>query len=114
MGEGAPSMSLGSSPATLERYTATRPTHLVNSRDTVRTDLVNRKQRQTQKEKEMEKTVGKAVKLGFAGGAAHRVGNVGNRLERLGVFLHGGCDLFIGVHDGRVIATPESSSDLGK
>ena len=43
MGEGAPSMSLGSSPATLERYTATSPKHLVNSRDTVRTALVNKK-----------------------------------------------------------------------
>lgn len=102
------------SPETLNKYTATHPTHLVNSRDTVRTDLVNRTIEAEAERKRDGKTVGKAVKLGFAGGTPYRVGNVGNRLERLGVFLHGGCDLFIGVHDRRVIATPESGSDLGK
>ncbi len=129
MGEGAPSMSLGSSPrelkpvhrnstpylpATLNRYTANSPTHLVTSRNTVRTDLVNRTTQAEAERKRDGKTAEKAVELGFAGGAAYRVGNVGNRLERLGIFLHRGCDLFVGVHDRRVIATPESGSDLGK
>lgn len=63
MGEGAPPMSLGSSPATLERYTATRPTHLVNSRDTVRTDLVNR----TTKAEGNEKLLGKAAETRIRG-----------------------------------------------
>ena len=108
-------------PATLNRYTVTT-LHISSRRPQAPRELerycphrpcekkkCGRGERNVRRE-----TVGKAVELGFAGGAAHRVGNVGNRLERLGVFLHGGCDLFIGVHDGRVIATPESSSDLGK
>ncbi len=110
MGEGAPSMSLGSSPATLKPVHRNLPKTL---RDLERY-CPHRPCEQNNKGRRKRKTVGKSVKLGFAGGAAHRVGNIGNRLERLGVFLHGGCDLFIGVHDRRMVPTPESGSDLGK
>lgn len=108
-------------PATLNRYTVTT-LHISSRRPQAPRELerycphrpfeqkkCGRGERNVRRE-----TVGKAAKLGFAGGAAYRVGNVGNRLERLGVFLHGGCDLFIGVHDRRVVPTPESGSDLGK
>ncbi len=98
------------SPATLNRYTATSPKHRVNWRNTVRSALVNR----TTETEGDGKLLARQLELGFAGGAAHRVGNVGNRLEGLGVFFHGHRDLFIGVHDRRVVPTPESGSDLGK
>ncbi len=41
MGEGAPSMSLGSSPATPKSVHRNLTKHLLNLRDTVRTALVN-------------------------------------------------------------------------
>lgn len=92
------------------RYTATSPKQLVTWEDTVRIALVNR----TTETEGDGKLLARQLELGFAGGAAYRVGNVGNRLERLGIFLHGSRDLFIGVHDRRVVPTPESGSDLGK